>query len=97
MSDAQLYELTKNIWAVQRMAWFTHGFFKMQEKDGKAILTDLRMGSEPNYVFSFELAQKQGSGWQQITPKQLGSRGNPRDQLAWLWQRMLGRDIPSPR
>jgi inner membrane protein len=96
-SDAQLFEATKNIWAVQRMAWFTHGFFKMQEKDGKAILTDLRMGSEPNYVFSFELAQREGGAWQEITPKQIGSRGDPAAQLSWLWQRMLGRDIPSPR
>jgi inner membrane protein len=96
-SDAQLYEATKNIWAVQRMAWFTHGFFKMQEKDGKAILTDLRMGSEPDYVFSFELAQRQDGTWQQITPKQQGSRGDPSAQLQWLWQRMLGRDIPSPK
>jgi inner membrane protein len=96
-NDAQLYEATKNIWAVQRLAWFTHGFFKMQEKDGKAILTDLRMGSEPHYVFNFELAQRQGGVWQEITPKQIGSRGDPKVQLPWLWQRMLGRDIPPPR
>ncbi len=96
-SDTQLFEATKNIWAVQRMAWFTHGFFKMQKKDGKAILTDLRMGSEPNYAFSFELAHRQGDTWQEITPKQIGSRGDPSAQLAWLWQRMLGRDIASPR
>ncbi len=96
-SDGPLFEATKNIWAVQRMAWFTHGFFKMQQKDGKAILTDLRMGAEPNYVFSFELAQRQGGAWQATIPIQVGSRGEPSAQLAWLWQRMLGRDIPSPR
>ena len=96
-SEAPLLEATIDIWAVQRMAWFTHGFFKMQQRDGKAILTDLRMGSEPNYVFSFELAQRQGGAWQATTPTQVGSRGDPSAQLAWLWQRMLGRDIPSPR
>jgi inner membrane protein len=97
VSDAQLLDNTKNIWAVQRMAWFTQGFFKINEKDGKAVLTDLRMGSEPDYVFSFELAQRQGLAWQEITPKQVGSRGDPAAQLAWVWQRMLGRDVAMPK
>jgi inner membrane protein len=96
-SDAQLYAATKNFWTVQRMAWFTHGFFKMQEKDSKAILTDLRMGSEPHYVFSFELAQKKDGVWQEIRPQQVGSLGDPVAQLSKLWQRMLGRDIPTSR
>jgi inner membrane protein len=79
------------------MAWFTQGFFKMRERDGKVVLTDLRMGSEPDYVFSFELAERRGTIWQEIKPQQVGSRGDPAAQMSWLWQRMLGKDIASPR
>ena len=89
-------ELTGN-WAVQRMAWFTDGFYSLREIKGQAILTDLRMGQEPNYVFQFALAQRQSGVWQTITPTALGFRGDPSKLLPWLWARIKGQDIPPPR
>ena len=88
---------------VQRMAAFTHGFFKMQQQSGRAVLTDLRMGQEPNYVFSFALAEQPAGGagtantWQTITPVTVGSRSNTGELLRWLWPRMLGQPLPPPR
>ncbi|MBL0421368.1 metal-dependent hydrolase [Ramlibacter sp. AW1] len=84
------------LWAVQRMAWFTHGFWRLREVDGQAVLSDLRMGQEPFYTFSFRVAQR-GSGWQEVRPVNLGSRGaDPKAWLAWTWQRLWGRDLPTP-
>lgn len=37
--------------SVQRLTWFTHGFLKAEQHDGRLVLSDLRMGSEPDYVF----------------------------------------------
>ena len=91
---------------VQRMAAFTHGFFKMQEQSGKAVLTDLRMGQEPNFAFSFALAKQpagasgtsQGTGnWQTIAPVAVGTTGNVGKTLSWLWPRLLGQPLPPPR
>ena len=88
---------------VQRMAAFTHGFFSMQQQSGKAVLTDLRMGQEPNYVFSFALAEQPvgaagtDNTWQTITPIAVGSRSDAGRLLGWLWPRMLGHRIPPPR
>lgn len=43
-------------WPVQRLKWFTHGFYKVTLDDKDILMTDLRMGQEPNYVFTFKVA-----------------------------------------
>ena len=40
---------------IERLEWFTKGFYKVLEKDGRIIFTDLRMGHEPNYAFRFDV------------------------------------------
>jgi inner membrane protein len=84
-------------WAFQRMAWFTHGFYGLREEKGQAILSDLRMGQEPGYVFQFAIAQRDGAGWKTITPEGVGNRGDAAKALPWLWARIKGQDIPPPR
>lgn len=79
--------------AVQQLARFSHGFYKVHTREGRAWVTDLRMGQEPNYSFSFVVAQQQASGWTAVTPRNEGSRGNVRQGLAWIWERMWGRDV----
>ncbi|MBY0408998.1 MAG: metal-dependent hydrolase, partial [Burkholderiaceae bacterium] len=78
---------------VNRIAQFSHGFFKMSEAKGDIFITDLRMGTEPAYSFHFNLG----------TPAQITAGGHVTTQqwqrpdlavaLPWLWQRMWGRDV----
>jgi inner membrane protein len=96
-SQPALINELKDNWAVQRMAWFTKGFYSLREKDGQLILTDLRMGQEPGYVFQFALAQRDGNAWKAITPQAIGNRGDAAKALPWLWARIKGNDIPPPR
>ena len=96
-ADAALRQPLLRLEPVRQLAAFTHGFYKLQQRDGRAWITDLRMGQEPHYAFSFEVARQQGGAWTPVTPDNQGSRGDPRQGLAWLWQRMWGRDVPSPR
>lgn len=81
---------------VRRLAHFSQGFYRLHERDGHAWLTDLRMGQEPHYTFSFVVARRNGAGWVPVRPEGAGSRGDVRRALAWLWQRLPGRDIPPP-
>jgi inner membrane protein len=83
--------------AVQRLAAFTHGFYKLSAQEGRAKVTDLRMGQEPNYIFSFLVAQQQAGEWKPAVPRNEGSRGDAGRGLAWIWQRMWGKDVPPPR
>lgn len=82
--------------AVRRLARFSHGFYRVHEREKQAWVTDLRMGQEPNYIFSFLVARRQGEGWLPVVPRQEGSARDLRRYFAWLWQRMIGRDVAPP-
>ncbi len=86
-------ESVKALPAVQTLAQFSHGFYKVHTRDGRAWVTDMRMGQEPNYTFSFIVAQEQGGVWRSAVPRNDGSRGDVRRGLAWVWERMWGRDV----
>ncbi len=94
--DTALHAELAQVWAVARMKRFSHGFYRMREVDGRALIADLRMGQEPDYVFEFAVAAR-GSPWQPIRPVAVGSRGDARAGLAWLWRRLQGEDLPPPR
>lgn len=82
------------------LAAFSDGFYKLsQDADGSLRITDLRMGQEPHYTFSFVVARQQPGGALQFLPRPVsaGSRGDLRTNLAWLWGRLWGKDLPSPR
>ncbi|RYF41933.1 MAG: metal-dependent hydrolase [Comamonadaceae bacterium] len=90
-------EAVRALPAVQRLASFSHGFTKVRVQGGRGWVTDLRMGQEPNYSFSFLVAQEQAGEWRAVTPRNEGSRGDVRRALAWMWERMWGADVPPPR
>jgi inner membrane protein len=82
---------------VQRLARFSDGFYRLQERDGRLWLTDLRMGQEPGYVFHFDIGPPLSA--QQPTPPvaiQHSLRTDVPAGLAWLWARMWGADVLPP-
>ena len=72
---------------VAKLEQFTRGYFAMSENNGSIAMTDLRMGSEPNYVFQFQVAELEGSKNIPTEPTRLQA---VRDwsQLPWLWERI---------
>jgi len=97
-SDRTLYEEVRHLDAVARITAFSKGFFRIDERGGLVRITDLRMGQEPTYVFSFAVARR-SSPPQAITPVQVGGRPDIEVQAAlrWLWRRMGGEDVDPPR
>ena len=93
----RLYEELRGDWHTERIAWFSRGFFKMSEHDGELRITDLRMGQEPYYVFSFAVARRQSPQASPIAPQQVGTRLDLERGLPWLWRRLLGDPVPAPR
>ena len=73
---------------VQRLQWFTHGFLKAERRDGKLVLSDLRMGAEPDYSFRFEVAHAAGDGWRPQPVKQLKWPWEARRRLPDMWRRI---------
>jgi inner membrane protein len=47
--------LEQNNWYVDRVAWFSHGYFRMRRDNEQLLISDLRMGQEPSYTFTFTI------------------------------------------
>ena len=92
-----LDEDMQRIDGVQRIAAFSKGFFKLHQDGADLLITDLRMGQEPNYTFSFAVAERHSPLVALAVPRQQGSRPDIGRGLRWLWQRALGQPLPPPR
>jgi inner membrane protein len=80
-----------------RLVWFTQGLFKMSERDGNVVISDLRMGQEPYYSFNFIVGQRQNSVIAAVPPVRFRERHDAWTGIAWLWRRMWGEKLPPPR
>ena len=74
--------------AVERLTWFNHGFMKAQVREDRLVLSDLRMGAEPDYSFNFAVAERDGAGWREVPPQQLEWPWEARRRLAQMWHRI---------
>ncbi|KRG39246.1 hypothetical protein ARC20_13815 [Stenotrophomonas panacihumi] len=102
-SQVQALAETAALPAVQRLNWFNRGFMRAQVVDGELVLSDLRMGLEPEYNFNFAVARQAADGrWVEIPPRQLQgayrapvARGHLREALARMWGRIWQAPPPS--
>ena len=95
---SDLYQAHASHPKIKRLGEFTHGFFKMSEIDGDIYMTDLRMGFEPTYFFSFNLGKPQADGL--LDPRwvttQNGGRPDIERGLPWLIARIQGKTTAPP-
>jgi inner membrane protein len=71
----------------QRLAWFSQGFHHIRQQRDRLVAADLRMGSEPGYVFSFVLANRVGASWKSSSPILLPRPQVPASFFNDLWSR----------
>ena len=74
-------------WPVKRLQWFTHGFYAVERIGDGIVMTDLRMGMEPDYTFRFRVASAGNPHPVPVTPLRVRE---PRNLavLGWVWQRI---------
>lgn len=65
-SDREALEAASDVWAVARLRWFAQDFLRAEVRDGRLLLSDLRMGHEPNYVFTHVVAAHGNPHWRAI-------------------------------
>jgi inner membrane protein len=88
-SDHAALQAVSDFPQVQRLKWFTHGFLKTEQRDGRLMVSDLRMGAEPDYVFRYVVAEADGRGnWKRIRAGRLDWLSRDRFRLAGLWHRI---------
>jgi len=71
---------------VDKLTWFTRGYYAFSTVDKDVVMTDLRMGSEPDYVFRFKVARLDGLHPHPIDDERLKTNRDWRG-LAWVWKR----------
>ena len=72
---------------VAKLKWFTRGYFALSTVDEDVVMTDLRMGSEPDYVFRFKVAWLNDLHPNPIDDERLKTKQDWRG-LAWVWKRI---------
>jgi len=121
-TDTHLLAPLRDDWSVQRLAWFSKGFYGVSEADagsriavGSAsslgqllglvdtaaaseavpddagvpvIMTDLRMGQTPWFVFSFVVAEHTDGQLRPVPARQVPSERPPATVLPRLWHRI---------
>ena len=86
-SDKASLESAIDVPAVARLRWFTHDFMKAQVRQDKLVLSDLRMGVEPTYAFSFAVATRGNPHWHPIVPERYRISIRSRNLLQF-WDRI---------
>lgn len=86
-SDTQALEAASDLWAVQRLRWFAQDFVQARVENDRLVLSDLRMGREPTYVFSYVVARRGNPHWVktpgELLPVSFGDRA-----LGEVWDRI---------
>ncbi len=82
---------------VQRIVAFTKGFYKLEQRGSRLLISDLRMGQEPNYSFTFAVAERHSPPVALAQPEQMSMALDITRSLNWLWRRALGEQLPPLR
>ncbi|MDJ0758039.1 MAG: metal-dependent hydrolase [Woeseiaceae bacterium] len=91
--DRQLLERANGVWSVGRLQWFAQDFVRADLVDGELVLSDLRMGQAPTYVFSHAIARENGSGFD-ATPTRLIPASFEARQLGEVWRAIWEGNAP---
>lgn len=76
-SAPELLNGIEDAWPVRRLRDFTKGFSAVEQRDGAVVISDLRMGIEPYYVFAFEVGRLDGGSAVALEPERALPRGRP--------------------
>ena len=94
-SDHATLQKVSEFPSVQRLNWFTHGFLKAEQHDGRLVLSDLRMGAEPDYVFRYVVAEIDEKGnWRPIPVERLHWAFADRSASRKIWRRIWNKPDP---
>ena len=129
-SRTDLLPALRDTWHVQRLAWFSKGFYGVSlgapdletavgsagsvaqlmgavavaaaaDVTGEAgalpvVMSDLRMGQTPFFVFSFVVGATDGERTVPVGGLQVPTRRPPAESLGWIWDRIRNENAGRP-
>lgn len=94
---AALQAAMSSLESVRRLQAFSHGYYRLSDVDGRLMISDLRMGMEPAYLFTFEVAERRSAVMPLTPPRQVGMRVDLARAWPWYWRRLAGEPVPLAR
>ena len=91
-SHPELLARLEDEWAVRRLQWFTHGFYTVSREGDAVMITDLRMGLEPDYFFRFQVGEVHNPHIMPVKSRRLPAERRL-DRLGELWDRLRGAPV----
>lgn len=83
--------------ALDKLLWFSRGFTRAEEVGDTIVLSDLRIGLTPAYVFRFALAERDGDAVRPIAPRRdMSHRRTMEGDRDWLLSALAGTVLPRP-
>ena len=79
-----------------RLAAFSKGFYRVDAGDGEVVMSDLRMGLTPNYVFRFVVAEARGGRTAPIAPRRRAGARQADGDIDWLLAGLTGKSAVRP-
>jgi inner membrane protein len=91
-SNNALLDGIRDYWPVQRLQWFSRGFYSVSLRQTDIVISDLRMGVEPNYAFQFKVGELSNPHAKPALPQQIPA---VRDLgiLRTMWQRIWNQSV----
>lgn len=86
-SDESLLQGIGDYWPVQRLKWFSKGFYAVDREQDAVVISDLRMGVASSYVFRFKVGEISNPHATPAKPVRL-TAVRDMDRLRWLWRRV---------
>jgi len=83
---------------LERLKWFSRGFYGARKVENRVIFSDLRVGMAGHFPFSFEIATIKNGKVKPVAPKSVQSEipGGFRKRLKWLFRRTFDRNAEFP-
>jgi inner membrane protein len=91
-SETALLKNVENEWGIQRLQWFTKGFYSIRQTNNKLVLSDLRMGAQCSYAFNFVVAQKTHNEIE-VGDYTLFAKRPDMSQFASVWDRIWNASV----
>lgn len=82
--------------ALAKLDTFSDGFYRLEEKDGEILVSDLRMGLTPNYVFSFAITKHSADGVETMAPERRRNGRTAEGDWDWLLANLSGEAALRP-
>lgn len=86
-SGSQLLEESRDVWAVNQLRWFAQDFVAARVEQQSLVMSDLRMGQAPTYVFNHRVAVRSNPHWQAVPTELLPGKYDRSDFVA-VWHRI---------